>query len=204
MPLGILSLFRRHTDNIILASASPRRSEILRLGGLRDFTVAPVEVKEDIEPGIPPYEAVMKLSEKKAAAASLMFSSRDIIIAADTIVWLDGRLLGKPRDEAEAYKMLSELSGRSHTVYTGVTVRRGDVSITEYEATQVNFRELEKREIRAYIRTGEPMDKAGAYGIQGAACTFVTGITGDYFNIMGLPAARVSRMLRGFGVAMLK
>jgi septum formation protein len=147
---------------------------------------------------------VMKLSEKKAAAASLMFSSRDIIIAADTIVWLDGRLLGKPRDEAEAYKMLSELSGRSHTVYTGVTVRRGDVSITEYEATQVNFRELEKREIRAYIRTGEPMDKAGAYGIQGAACTFVTGITGDYFNIMGLPAARVSRMLRGFGVAMLK
>ena len=117
---------------------------------------------------------------------------------------LDDHPLGKPADEAEAVQMLTALSGRRHTVYTGVTLLRGDERLTECEATEVWFRELERKEIRAYVKSGEPMDKAGAYAIQGMACSFVERIEGDYTNVIGLPIARLAVMLRRFGVLLLK
>lgn len=187
---------------IVLASGSPRRRELLHLGGLRDFTVAPTDADETVPEGTPPGEMVRLLSRRKAEAARA--AARDIVIAADTIVWLDGRALGKPADGEDAVRMLTELSGRRHTVWTGVTLRRGLEYLTECEATEVWFRTLEPAEIRAYVRTGEPMDKAGAYAIQGTACSFVERIEGDYTNVIGLPMARLAAMLRRFGVALLK
>lgn len=199
---GIRNLFRRSTDNIVLASGSPRRKELLQQAGLTHFTVAPTDADETVPGDMPPEEVVMLLSRRKAEAAC--FSSREIIIAADTIVWLDGRALGKPADRAEAARMLQELSGRQHTVYTGVTLRRGEELLTDWEATQVWFRALDRREIRAYVRSEEPMDKAGGYAIQGMACSFVERIEGDYTNVIGLPMAKLAGMLRRFGVLLLK
>ena len=129
-----------------------------------------------------------------------MAAEEDIIIAADTMVFLDARRLGKPRSEEEAAEMLRSLSGREHQVCTGVTVRRGAFGLTAAERTDVRFRRLAEEEIRWYVSTGEPMDKAGAYGIQGKGALLVEGITGDYFNVMGLPVLLLSRMLRPFGI----
>ena len=124
----------------------------------------------------------------------------DLIIAADTVVALDGRILGKPADGPDAFAMLSALSGRRHQVYTGLTVVCGAQRLTEHEVTAVTFRSLSSAEICAYIATGEPMDKAGAYGIQGRGALFVEGIEGDYYNVMGLPVCRLGRILARLGV----
>ena len=125
----------------------------------------------------------------------------EIVITADTMVFLDDQRLGKPLDEADALRMLTALQGRRHTVCTGVTVRQGDRSLTESEATEVFFRPASREELLGYIRTGEPMDKAGAYGIQGMGALLVERLNGDFFNVMGLPVLRLSRMLGQFGVS---
>jgi septum formation protein len=124
----------------------------------------------------------------------------ELIIAADTVVAIDGRVLGKPHSTQEAEEMLFALSGREHHVYTGVTVRRGERCVTQHEDTAVCFRPLTAQEIRAYVSTGEPMDKAGAYGIQGRGCVLVEGIRGDYYNVVGLPVCRLARILEEFHV----
>ena len=200
----LFDFYNVKTERIVLASGSPRRSELLRKGGLEDFEVMPVDADETIVPGTEPHTAVMQLSGKKALAARERCAPGDLIIAADTVVSLDGEILGKPGTEDRAREMLKKLSGRSHKVFTGVTLRRGDMEMTDFEETEVFFREISESEIGAYIRTGEPLDKAGAYGIQGAACSFVYRLEGDYYNVMGLPMAKLCTMLKVFGVEMLK
>ena len=185
---------------IILASHSPRRRELLGQMGITEFQIISPDVDESVEPGLSPAEMVEVLSLRKAGAAAEKAGAEDIVIAADTVVALDGSVLGKPRGEADAFAMLSSLSGREHHVYTGMTVLQGDRAVTEHEETAVAFRALEPDEIWGYIATGEPMDKAGAYGIQGYGCVLVEGISGDYYNVMGLPVCRLARMLAGFGV----
>ena len=186
---------------IILASQSPRRRQLLEQMGLEDFTVLVPEADESYDAAASPQEIVSSICRKKAVAArELAGDGEAVIITADTMVFLDGLRLGKPRSEQEAYDMLRALSGRTHQVCTGVTVCRGDVLDTRCETTGVTFRALEEREILSYIRSGEPMDKAGAYGIQGKAGLFVSGIQGDYFNVMGLPIHLLGQMLAGFGV----
>ena len=188
---------------IILASASPRRRELLERVGLTNFTVAAPNVDESVEPGLSPADMVETLSLRKARAAAQNARPDELIIAADTVVALDGTVLGKPRDEDDAFAMLSALSGREHRVCTGVTVLRGDRAVTEHEVTAVTFRELSPDEIWGYIATGEPMDKAGAYGIQGIGALLVSGIRGDYSNVMGLPVFRLGQILREFGLDLL-
>jgi len=185
--------------DIILASNSPRRRELLGQIGVRDFRVLSPDVDERTQPGLSPAQMVEELSLRKARAAEKA-GSGGLIIAADTVVALDGAALGKPRDEEDAFAMLSALSGREHRVYTGVSVLRGDRAVTEHEETAVCFRALAPGEIWGYIATGEPMDKAGAYGIQGYGAMLVRGIHGDYFNVMGLPVCRLARLLARFGV----
>ncbi len=186
--------------SIILASNSPRRRELLAQIGIRDFQILSPDVDETVEPDLSPARMVEELSLRKARAAAGRAGAEDLIIAADTVVALDGRVLGKPRDQGEAFAMLSALSGREHRVYTGVTVLGGGQAATEHEETAVAFRALSPEEIRDYIATGEPMDKAGAYGIQGVGALLVQGIRGDYCNVVGLPLFRLGRMLSGFGV----
>ena len=186
--------------SIILASNSPRRRELLAQIGIRDFQILSPDVDETVEPGLSPARMVETLSLRKAQAAAGRAGADDLILAADTVVALDGRVLGKPRDQEDAFAMLSALSGREHRVYTGVTVLRGGQAATEHEETAVAFRALSPEEIRDYIATGEPMDKAGAYGIQGVGALLVQGIRGDYCNVVGLPLFRLGRMLSGFGV----
>ena len=186
--------------SIILASNSPRRRELLAQIGIRDFQILSPDVDETVEPGLSPARMVETLSLRKARAAAGRAGADDLILAADTVVALDGRVLGKPRDQEEAFAMLSALSGREHRVYTGVTVLGGGRAATEHEETAVAFRALSPEEIRDYIATGEPMDKAGAYGIQGVGALLVQGIRGDYCNVVGLPLFRLGRMLSGFGV----
>ena len=190
--------------NIILASNSPRRRELLGQMGLKDFQVSAPNVDETVEPGLSPDEMVEELSLRKARAAAEKAGPEDLVIAADTVVALDGKVLGKPRDREDAFAMLSALSGREHRVYTGVTVLRGEEAATGHEETTVAFRALEPGEIRGYIATGEPMDKAGAYGIQGLGALLVSGIRGDYCSVVGLPVFRLGRMLADFGVELLR
>ena len=190
--------------NIILASASPRRRELLERIGITGFTVAAPNVDESVEPGLSPADMVEELSLRKARAAAQNACPDDLIIAADTVVALDAAVLGKPRDRDDAFAMLSALSGREHHVYTGVTVLRGARTVTRHEVTAVTFRELSPDEIRSYIATGEPMDKAGAYGIQGVGALLVSGIRGDYSNVMGLPVFRLGLILRDFGLDLLQ
>ena len=185
---------------LILASQSPRRQELLRRIGVEDFSVVIPLAEESYDPSLSPREIVCRLSRRKAEAAAALVTEEDIVIAADTMVFLDEQRLGKPRSQEEAEEMLRALSGREHTVCTGVTIRRGAFAITGAEATAVRFRTLTDSEIRWYVSTGEPMDKAGAYGIQGKGALLVEGITGDFFNVMGLPVLLLSRMLRPFGI----
>ncbi len=186
--------------DIILASSSPRRRELVEQIGLKDYRVLSPDVNEGIDRDMPPEDQVEVLSRRKARAVWERVGDDPLIIAADTVVALEGEVLGKPGDEADAARMLSALSGKSHQVYTGFTVRRGGREIVEHEVTTVSFRPLEVEEIRRYIATGEPMDKAGAYGIQGVGALLISGIEGDYFNVMGLPVFRLGRALRQFGV----
>ena len=190
--------------NIILASQSPRRRELLEQVGITGFQVISPDVDERVEPGLSPAGMVEELSLRKARAAADKTGPDGLIIAADTVVALDGAVLGKPRDREDAFAMLSALSGREHRVYTGVSVLRGDRAVTEHEETAVCFRALAPGEIWGYIATGEPMDKAGAYGIQGRGALLVSGIQGDYSNVVGLPVFRLGRILAEFGVDLLK
>lgn len=178
---------------LILASQSPRRKELLGLFGL-PFTVRVADIDESMDPSLPPAQEVARVSGVKARAVER--GPEDIVIAADTIVVLGDRVLGKPTDAAHAEEMLTALSGRSHQVMTGVTVLRGDRAITTTEITDIHFRPLSPGEIRRYIATGDPMDKAGAYGIQNGAALFAEKMHGDYYNVMGLPVCRLWQMLR--------
>ena len=184
---------------IILASQSPRRRELLERMGLTEFQVLPARGEEVMDLALPPERLVEELSRRKAEEVSSAHPDA-LVIAADTVVAIDGQVLGKPRDRAEAARMLARLSGREHVVYTGVTLRLGARADTGHEATPVRFRPLSPEDIDHYVSTGEPMDKAGAYGIQGLGCTLVEGISGDYYNVMGLPVCRLARMLARFGV----
>ena len=190
-------------SKIVLASASPRRHELLGRIGITEFDIRVPEVEESFPEGLTPQQVVEHISREKAEAAAKLCTADEIVITADTMVFLDHERLGKPRDEADALRMLTALQGRHHTVCTGVTVRRGDQIITESETTQVYFRSAAKEELLAYIATGEPMDKAGAYGIQGKGALLVEKLDGDFFNVMGLPLLRLSRMLAHFGVKLL-
>ena len=190
-------------SKIVLASGSPRRRELLERIGITDFDVRVPEVEEYFPENLPPRQVVEYISREKAEAAAALCSADEIVITADTMVFLDEARLGKPADEADALRMLTALQGRRHTVCTGVTVRRGAESITESETTHVYFRPATQSELRAYIATGEPMDKAGSYGVQGKGALLVEKLDGDFFNVMGLPVLRLSRMLGEFGVKLL-
>lgn len=185
---------------IVLCSASPRRQELLRRMGIAQFDIRVPEVEESYPPHLTPRQTVEYISRKKADAARALCAEEEILITADTMVFLDDARLGKPADEADALRMLTALQGRRHTVCTGVTVRQGERVATESESTAVRFRPADEAELRGYIRTGEPMDKAGAYGVQGLGALLVEGIEGDFYNVMGLPMLRLSRMLSRFGV----
>lgn len=185
---------------LILASKSPRRQELLQRMGLTDFKILVPDADESFPDGLTPQQTVEYISRVKAVAAKELVSARDIVITADTMVFLDEHRLGKPTDEADALRMLTALQGRSHTVCTGVTVMQGDHILTESEPTKVYFREASEAELRGYIATGDPMDKAGAYGVQSLGALLVERIDGDFFNVMGLPVLRLSRMLREFGI----
>lgn len=189
--------------NVVLASGSPRRRELLEMLGFEDMKVIPARGEEIPPESGGPAELVMALASAKGREVAALCAADDTVIAADTIVWFGGRVYGKPHSEDEAVSMLSALSGNTHQVYTGVWVKRGDRELCEYEVTDVRFRELTEGEIDAYVRTGEPMDKAGAYGAQGKAALFVRGIDGDFFNVMGLPLCRLGEMLKKQGVVLL-
>ena len=189
--------------NWILASGSPRRRELLEMLGVPDLTIRPAKGPERATPGAGPEQTVRELSLHKAQEVAQTCAPEDIIIAADTIVYLDGAILGKPRDHDDAVRMLTALSGREHIVYTGVAVLRGGELRQAAERTAVRFRPLTSGEIERYIATGEPMDKAGAYGVQGLGALLVERIDGDFFNVMGLPVLLLSRMLAEFGVTLL-
>ena len=179
--------------NLILASQSPRRKELLGLFGI-PFTVRVADIDETMDAGKAPFDEVARVSRLKALAT--VRSDEDVVIAADTIVVCAGQVLGKPKDAADACRMLRLLSGRDHQVMTGVTVLRGSEAVTFTEVTDLHFRELSEKEIARYVATGEPMDKAGSYGIQGGAALFCTGMNGDYYNVMGLPVCALGEVLK--------
>ena len=179
--------------NLILASQSPRRRELLGLFHI-PFAVRAADIDEAMDPRKPAFDEVARVSSLKAAAVSR--ETDDVVIAADTIVVCGGRVLGKPRDEADAAAMLKLLSGRDHQVMTGMTVLRGGRALTHTEVTDIHFRELSDAEIRAYVASGEPMDKAGSYGIQGGAALFCEKMSGDYYNVVGLPVCKLGMMLK--------
>ena len=178
---------------LILASASPRRKELLQLFGL-PFAVRVADIDETMNPGGRAYDEVARVSRLKALAVAP--AADEVVIAADTIVVCEGKILGKPHSKEEAVQMLQLLSGRDHQVMTGCTVLFGDRCETFTEVTDLHFRELSRKEIDRYVATGEPMDKAGAYGIQGGAALFCQRMVGDYYNVMGLPVCRLQQTLR--------
>lgn len=184
---------------IILASASPRRTELMALAGI-EFSVVPADIDETVLPGEKPSEHVMRLSQEKADAVAATTAGR-FFIGADTVVVLEDRIMGKPVDEAEAFRMLSALSGRSHEVVTGFSVfdRISGIHVTRSVRTEVTFKELSEAEIRAYIATGCPMDKAGAYAMQGGAVHFIRSICGSYTNVIGLPMTELYETLSELG-----
>lgn len=174
--------------HIILASASPRRKEILELADLK-FDVMPSDAQE-ITTKTAPNEVVMELASIKAKDIYKKSEKQSMVVGADTVVAYQGQILGKPADEADAKRMLTMLSGQTHEVYTGVCVIEDGKTKTFYEETKVTFYEISDEQIDRYIKTGEPMDKAGSYGIQGKAAVFIKGIEGDYYNVVGFPIAR--------------
>lgn len=203
---------------IILASASPRRKELLEQIGI-SFEICPAKGEERITKSVP-HEVVEELASQKAIEVAsmvrtyaethqeLVTPSDLMVIGADTIVSCGGQILGKPKDERDACHMLKLLSGGTHQVYTGVSIVLLDASgkagqVTFHEKTDVTMRAMSEEEIRRYVATGEPMDKAGAYAIQGLAAMFVIGLDGDYYNVMGLPVCPLAMILRKFGVKLL-
>lgn len=189
---------------IILASSSPRRQELIRRIGITNARIIPPKCDEKVEDGMPPEDVVAIVSRRKAETVASQYAApEDIVIAADTVVWYDGNILGKPVDEADAFNMLTMISGNWHMVYTAVTIIRGDELITEEEATSVLMRNLTAEQIEAYIATGEPMDKAGAYGIQERGALLCERVDGDFYNVMGLPLFRLGLMLERLGIDLL-
>lgn len=181
----------------VLASGSPRRKELLERVGL-EFSVRTSEIEEQIEENMPPYLVVEQLALQKAADVAKTAGENTLVIGADTIVVLDGEILTKPHSEQEAADMLRKLSGRSHSVLTGLSVIRTDdaLGVSVFEETKVFFRTLTEEEIACYIKSGEPLDKAGAYGIQGRGSMLIEKIEGDYFNVVGLPLCRLCKVLK--------
>ena len=188
--------------SIILASKSPRRQELMRLLGL-EFTIRTADIDETMDPTRPPEQEVVRVGGLKAQKIAETAQPEDIVVAADTIVVVDGAVLGKPKDEEDAFRMLRLLSGRGHEVMTGLNVWHAGTLHQQAVITQVHFRPMTDAEIRAYIATGEPMDKAGSYGIQGYGAIFVDHLEGDYFSVMGLPLCPLEGMLRRCGVSIL-
>ena len=186
---------------LILASASPRRKELLGLFGI-PFVIRVADIDETMDKEKAPYDEVARVSRAKALAVPR--EAGDIVIAADTIVVCEGKVLGKPHDEAEAVRMLTLLSGRDHQVMTGCTVLKDDRCETFTEVTDLHFRPLSGKEIEKYVQSGEPMDKAGAYGIQGGAALFCERMVGDYYNVMGLPVCRLGQTLRKIAPEMME
>ena len=189
---------------VILASGSPRRRELMEMLKVSDLKIIPAKGEECPPEGAGPEETVKALARAKCAEVGALAAAGDTVVAADTIVWFDGKIYGKPHSEQEAFEMLTALSGATHEVYTGVAVLAGGEMHIEAERTLVHFRRIPPEEIRAYIATGEPMDKAGAYGAQGRGAVFVRGIDGDFFNVMGLPLCRLDAMLKRTGMELLR
>ena len=196
-------MFDSTKHHVVLASGSPRRQELLRRIGITDFDIAVTQTDETYPEGLTPEETVAHIARGKAEAAKALTSPGDIVITADTMVFLGGERLGKPRDAEDALRMLRELSGNRHTVCTGVTVRQDDKLICFTTSSDVYFRALDDTELLAYIASGEPLDKAGAYGIQGLGSLLVERVEGDVFNVIGLPVMPLSRVLREFGIDLL-
>ena len=178
---------------IILASASPRRQELLS-NITRDFTVCPAEADETLPEGLPIEKQIETLAKRKAQTV-LEKNEDSIVIGSDTMVVVDSKPLGKLRDKEDAIRMLKMLSGRKHEVITGVAVLCKNKKLVNHRTTKVKFRVLTEHEIESYVETGEPMDKAGAYGIQGLGSVLVDSIDGDYFSVVGLPVSMVYTML---------
>ena len=185
---------------IILASASPRRRELMGLYGV-PFTIRAADIDETMDPGKPPLDEVARVSRCKALAVSR--EPEDVVVAADTIVVCQGEVLGKPRDKEDAARMLRLLSGSTHQVMTGCTVLQGSRAETFTQVTQLHFRPLSEKEIHRYIATGEPMDKAGAYALQGAAGLWIEEIRGSASNVIGLPLTLTRTMLEKCGLTVL-
>ena len=183
---------------LLLASASPRRQELLRNAGIT-FEVQPADIPEDALPGEAAKECAERLAREKALAIARQ-RPHDFVLGADTVVVVDGQLLGKPCDAADAARMLRLLSGREHQVITGVCLVVGGQPSVASETTLVTVSEITDKAITDYVASGEPMDKAGAYAIQGIASRWIPRIEGDYSNVVGLPVALVCRMLRQAGV----
>ena len=186
--------------DLILASQSPRRKELLGLFGI-PFTVRVADIDETMDPNAAPADEVARVSRLKAQA--IPRGDADVVVAADTIVVCQGKVLGKPRDEADAKAMLRLLSGRDHQVMTGMTVLRGEKSVTCTEITDLHFRDLTEQEIHRYVASGDPMDKAGSYGIQSGAALFCQRLNGDYYNVVGLPVCRLAQILKAIAPEML-
>ncbi|MCI6956047.1 MAG: Maf family protein [Candidatus Faecousia sp.] len=187
--------------HLILASGSPRRRELLSLFGI-PFIIRAADIDETMNPALPPETEVARVSRLKALAVPR--EEEDVVVAADTIVVCGGRVLGKPHSPDEAEKMLRLLSGREHQVMTGCTVCAPGGTETFTEITALRFRELSDAEIRRYVASGEPMDKAGSYGIQGGAALFCEGMQGDYYNVMGLPVCRLGRVLKALAPQLME
>ncbi len=183
-------------SEIILASASPRRRELMELAGY-DFEVICADIVEVVPENVQPQEVVMSLALQKAQAVAAEHGG-SVVVGSDTVVALDGKILGKPHSEREACEMLRSLSGRTHKVFTGVAIVCGDKVKSFFDETDVEFYPLNDVEIKKYVATGEPMDKAGAYGIQGKGSVLVKKINGDFFNVMGLPIAKLYREMSDF------
>lgn len=186
---------------LILASASPRRRELLSLFGI-PFVIRAADIDETMDPTRPAQEEVARVSRLKALAVPC--NAGDMVIAADTIVVCAGQILGKPHSPEQAQEMLSLLSGREHQVMTGCTVLTDGECRSFTEVTDLRFRELSRREIQRYVATGEPMDKAGAYGIQGGAALFCSHMSGDYYNVMGLPVCRLGQEMKALAPAWME
>lgn len=185
---------------IVLASASPRRRQLLEELGIKNFRILPSEHEEPAPAGASPEDTVAAIAMAKAADTASRCGADELVIAADTLVFLDGKPLGKPHSEEEAKEALRSLSGREHTVITGIALILGEKRLSASEVTKVRFRTMTEEEICWYVSTGEPMDKAGSYGIQGRGSMFIEGIDGDFFNVMGLPVCRLIGELKNIGI----
>lgn len=187
--------------SVILASQSPRRRELMGLFRI-PFVIRVADIDEAMDPNKPAFDEVARVSRMKAEAVPR--KTDDVVIAADTIVVCQGKILGKPHNEEDAVAMLKLLSGRDHQVMTGMTVLRGSRAVSHTEVTDLHFRELSDAEIRAYVASGEPMDKAGSYGIQGGAALFCAKMSGDYYNVVGLPVCKLGMMLKEIAPELFK